>query len=168
MRRNRARGATEAGATGLGDVSLSLGYEYLPDWSYSPWRPKGVAFLAATFPTGGSIYDSTELYRIDFGGKGFFSLSLGTFFVKSWGNWDASLFLEGHRSFSRTITNENGVLVLRPGWGGSGLFSVGVSPVAGPVQSELDSLRASNNPSPRMESSWAAANNKFFGLPRPR
>jgi len=131
IRRSRSRGTTQADATGLGDVSVSLGYEILPEWNYSAWRPKGILFLTGTLPTGGSIYDATQLYRIDSRGRGFFALSLGTLLTKSWGNWDVSLLLEGHRSFSKTITNELGSLELRPGWGGSGMFSAGVSPMGG-------------------------------------
>jgi hypothetical protein len=134
IRRNRMRGSTEAGATGLGDIALSLGYEVLPDWSYSVWRPKGIIFLSANLPTGGSIYDSTQLYRIDSRGKGFFSLSAGALLLKSWGNWDVSLLAEGHRSFSRSISNEMGVLTLTPGWGASGTLSVGYSPFSGAVR----------------------------------
>jgi len=131
VRRSRSRGANQVNAAGLGDVALSLSYEALPDWSYSAWRPKGILFLTGTLPTGGSIYDSTQLYRIDSRGRGFFGLGLGTLLLKSWGNWDASLMLEGHRAFSKSITNELGTLGLNPGWGGSAMLSAGVSPWGG-------------------------------------
>lgn len=134
IRRSRTRGATQVDATGLGDLALSMGYEILPEWSYSAWRPKGILFLTATLPTGGSIYDATQLYRIDSRGRGFFGLSVGTLLTKSWGNWDVSIMMEGHRSFSKTITNELGTLALNPGWGGSGVLSAGVSPWGGAVR----------------------------------
>lgn len=40
--------------SGLGDISTSLAYEYLPDWNYNPIRPKGIGFLQVTLPTGKS------------------------------------------------------------------------------------------------------------------
>lgn len=130
-RRARSRGPAEASASGLGDISLNVGYEALPDWSYSYWRPKGIIFLTTTLPTGSSIYDARELYRIDSRGRGFYSLSAGALIIKSWGLWDASLVAEAHHPFSRTITNEAGELNLKPGWGTSGSFGVGVSPLNG-------------------------------------
>ena len=130
-RRARTRGQNEASASGLGDISLNVGYEALPEWTYSAWRPKGVVFLTATLPTGSSIYDAKELYRIDSRGRGFYSFSAGALMLKNWGMWDASLVAEAHRPFSRTITNEAGELNLKPGWGTSGSLGVGVSPLNG-------------------------------------
>jgi len=132
-RRSRSR-TTEATASGIGDVSLNIGYEALPDWTYSAWRPKGIVFLTTTFPTGGSIYDAKELYRIDSRGRGFYSLSGGLLLLKNWGVWDTSLVMEAHRPFTRTITNETGELRLIPGWGTSGSVSVGISPLSGDLR----------------------------------
>lgn len=133
-RRARTRNNNPAEATGLGDVSASVGYEILPEWSYSAWRPKGLVFLTTTLPTGGSLYDATQMYRIDSRGRGFFALSLGTLLTKAWGDWDTSLLLEGHRALSRTINNELGSLVVSPGWGGSGMLSAGLSPGGGSIR----------------------------------
>ncbi len=129
--RSRNRGSSEASATGLGDISVNLGFEALPDWTYSPWRPKGIVFLTTTFPTGGSIYDAKELFRVDSRGRGFYSISAGLLLLKTWGAWDTSLVMEAHRPLSRTIKNELGELNLKPGWGTSGNFSLGVSPLNG-------------------------------------
>lgn len=63
-------GAQGGSSTGLGDVSGQLGYEYLPDWNYSPWRPRGIGFISLTLPTGKSIYESTT--GLDSRGRGFF------------------------------------------------------------------------------------------------
>jgi hypothetical protein len=130
-RRYRARGANEVSAYGLGDLSLSAGYEALPDWSYSAWRPKAIVFLSTTFPTGGSIYDAKELYRIDSRGRGFYSISVGALIIKNFGIWDSSFVVEGHRAFSRTLESDEGELKLNPGWGGSGTLAAGVSPWGG-------------------------------------
>jgi len=133
-RRYRARGDNRVSAFGLGDVSLNLAYEVIPDWTYSVWRPKAIAFVSMILPTGGSIYDAKELYRIDSRGRGFYALSTGALLMKSWGVWDASLVLEAHRPFSRTISNELGALYLRPGLGASGSVAVGVSPMNGDLR----------------------------------
>lgn len=129
--RSRNRNNNEVSATGLGDVSFNLGYEVLPEWTYHPWRPKGIIFLTTTAPTGGSIYDAKELYRIDSRGRGFYSASGGLLLLKTWGVWDASLVAEVHRPFSRTLNNEVGTLRLNPGWGTSGSLAVGLSPMNG-------------------------------------
>ncbi|NBX76918.1 MAG: hypothetical protein EBQ92_10225 [Proteobacteria bacterium] len=134
IRRSRARGENFAEATGLGDVSVNFGYEFLPEWSYSLWQPRGLVFVSGTVPTGGSLYDAKELYKVDSRGRGLWVVSTGALFTKVWGNWDFSLLIEGHHGFSREIKNDLGVLQLNPGWGGSGLFSVGVSPAGGNVR----------------------------------
>lgn len=128
IRRSRTRGPSSSNAMGIGDVVLNLGYEILSEWTYNDWQPKGIFFVSGTLPTGGSIYEAKELYNMDSRGRGFWSLSTGALFNKSLGNWDVSVLLEGHRSFSREIRNDLGVLKLNPGWGGSGLLAVGLSP----------------------------------------
>jgi hypothetical protein len=128
-RRYRARGENRVSSVGLSDVSFNLAYELVSDWTYTVWRPKVITFVSMIFPTGGSIYDAKELYRIDSRGRGFYALSTGAILIKSWGVWDASLVLEAHRPFSRTISNELGELYLKPGLGASGSVAVGVSPV---------------------------------------
>lgn len=146
MLRSRIRGTNQAEAAGLGDMAFSLGYEFLPEWSYSAWRPKGLVFLSATLPTGGSIYDSTKLYRVDSRGRGFFAFSLGTLLTKSWGDWDGSLLVEGHRALPRTITNDLGTLGLKPGWGMSAMASVGVSPWGGDFRLGLSLAASAEDP----------------------
>lgn len=134
MRRARARGEYFAESTGLGDVAVNLGYEVLPEWSYSPWQPRGVVFVSGTIPTGGSLYDAKELYKVDSRGRGLWGLSTGALLTKVLGNWDFSFLVEGHRGFSREIKNDLGVLQLNPGWGASSLLSVGLSPAGGNVR----------------------------------
>lgn len=130
-RRSRERGTNSAKAMGLGDASLNFAYEAIPDWDYSVWRPKTIVFLGATFPTGGSLYDAKELYRLDSRGRGFYSFSFGTLLTKNWGIWDLALVMEAHRPLTRTLSNEMGNLYLKPGWGTSGSLGLGVSPFNG-------------------------------------
>ncbi len=145
-RRTRARGTTEASAWGLNDISLSLGYEVLPYWSYSLWRPKALLFASATLPTGGSIYDAKELYRIDSRGRGFYSVSAGSLLLKNWEIWDLSLVMEAHQPFARRITNENGILDLKPGWGASGSLAAGISPMGGNFRLGFSLLNSYDSP----------------------
>ncbi len=131
LRRSRSRGGVGAQSFGIGDIGVAFAYEVLPEWTYSALRPKGLAFLSVTLPTGSSIFDSTELYRIDSRGKGFFSFSLGVLLVKVWGPWDVAFLAQVNRSLPRYLDNPNGTLRLIPGWGVSGTASVGLSPGGG-------------------------------------
>lgn len=131
VRRSRERGSSYAESSGLGDIALSVGYEILPEWSFSSWQPRGLIFVSGTLPTGGSLYDAKELYKIDSRGRGLWSVSAGALFTKVVGNWDLSTLIEAHHGFNREIKNDLGVLKLNPGWGGSGLLSMGFSPGGG-------------------------------------
>jgi hypothetical protein len=101
---------------GLGDVSTSLGYEYLPDWNYNPWRPKGIGFLQFTLPTGKSRADS-EVGGLDSRGNGFWAFGAGTLLTKTWTTLDAFLSLEFHRSFDKNIETSQVSGKVKPGYG---------------------------------------------------
>jgi hypothetical protein len=104
--------------SGLGDVALSLGYEYLPDWNYSPYRPKGIGFLQLTLPTGKSKADS-DVGGLDSRGNGFWAIGVGTLLTKALGRWDVFSSLEIHRSFEKDVNNSNFDGTLKPGYGGN-------------------------------------------------
>lgn len=108
-------------STGLGDVSLNAGYEYLPEWDYSSWRPRGLGFLQLTLPTGTSIYESNDPEQLDARGRGFWALGAGTALSKVIRRWDTSLLFEVHRSFSKRTDSPqgDGSIRLEPGWGGN-------------------------------------------------
>jgi hypothetical protein len=108
-------------ASGLGDSQALVGYEFLPDWDYNPWRPKGIGFLTLVAPSGSSQYDSDTLYTNR--GRGFWSLGAGTILTKYWIKWDVLSTFEIHRRFSKSVSNENFQGEVTPGWGHS--FSVG-------------------------------------------
>ncbi|MBY0555425.1 serine protease spb1 [bacterium] len=114
-------GAQGGSSTGLGDVSGQLGYEYLPDWNYSPWRPRGIGFISLTLPTGKSIYESTT--GLDSRGRGFFALGIGTTLTKKWTSWDANANFEIHKSFDKVVSNSQNVGNIMPGFGNT--ISVG-------------------------------------------
>lgn len=114
---SRARaGASEFG---LGDIAATLGYEVLPDWDYNPWRPRGLAFLQVTAPTGRAVNESTAIYQLDSRGRGFWALGAGALLTKSYGAWDVFASADAHRSFAKEFANAQAFGRLRPGWGGT-------------------------------------------------
>lgn len=112
-------------SSGLGDSNIQLGFEYLPDWDYNPYRPKGIGYLMMIIPTGNSIYESDTASGIDARGKGFWGLGIGTVFIKSWDDWDASLNLEAHEYASKNISNSNTEAKIKPGAGFSTSIGAG-------------------------------------------
>lgn len=103
---------------GVGDVSLSLGYEYLPDWDYNPLRPKGLSFIQLTLPTGKARAES-ELGGLDSRGNGFWALGVGSLLSKNWGRWDVFTQFEVHHSFKKSVDHSQINGELDPGFGGS-------------------------------------------------
>lgn len=119
----RRRGSREG--SGLGDISLNLGYEFISDWDYHPWRPKALLFFQLTTPTGGSVYDDRSLYGLEAQGRGFWSLGIGTLLTKNRGPWDAFVLFDVHRSLERNARSGSKDRQLIPGWGGNLGFGVG-------------------------------------------
>jgi hypothetical protein len=137
--------AAEHSAWGLGDIRLSMGYEVLPSWTYSVWRPQGFVFSVLTLPVGRSLYEATpQSTPADYTGNGFYSASVGTLFTKRWSTWDAFLIGEMHYGLPRTFNAAAGLLTVRPGWGGSLGVGGGWSPGGG-------SLRLGLRAQPRMD-----------------
>ncbi len=103
-------------ASGLGDVSTSLGYEYLEDLDSNPSLPRGIGFVQIQWPTGKSRADS-EMGGLDSRGNGFFAVGLGTLLTKYWNLWDVYSQVEWHHSFEKTASGQVVQGVLRPGNG---------------------------------------------------
>ncbi len=114
--RSGALGGTQ---TGLGDIALQSGYEFLPEWDYSFWRPKGVSFLTLTLPTGKSVYESEDALGLDSRGRGFLAIGIGAAFVKAFSKWDANSTIEVHRAFEKTVHTSQIDGKIKPGTGGS-------------------------------------------------
>ena len=112
-------------SSGLGDVSASLGYEYLPDWDFSAWRPRGLGFLQLTLPTGTSVQEADTTYQLDSRGRGFWALGLGTILTKAFGRWDVFANFEIHKSFAKHFANAQTEGTLNPGLGGTSGGGVG-------------------------------------------
>lgn len=121
------RSRSAVGSTGLGDLSSTLGYEFLPDWDYNPWRPKGLAFLQLTAPTGKAINEADALYQLDSRGRGFWAAGLGALFTKTFGSADFFVNLDAHRSFAKNYSNSQSAGRLEPGYGGNVGFGAGYS-----------------------------------------
>ena len=130
---------------GLGDTRLSFGYEILPAWSYSVWKPQGFIFAVVTLPTGRSKYEKWDRYSDpDVTGLGFYSAALGGIFIKRWNSIDAFVIGEFHYSFPRTFTNGFVSEAVIPGFGASTGFGAGWSPSGG-------ALRVGLRVQPRMD-----------------
>jgi hypothetical protein len=104
--------------SGLGDVVGSLAYEYLPEWNYSAYRPKGIGFIQLTLPTGKSKADSA-VGGLDSRGNGFWALGFGTILTKTIFAWDFVTSIEIHKSFDKAVSNSNLRGTLQPGFGGN-------------------------------------------------
>lgn len=128
IRKSKQFNAEENSKTGLGDLVLTLGYEALPEWEYSDWKPRGYLFTTLTAPTGKSLYE-TQGNTLDVRGRGFWALGVGAAFTKRWGLIDAITQLEIHRSLPKSATDPGGAgqLQLKPGFGSSWLLGAGYS-----------------------------------------
>jgi hypothetical protein len=92
----------------LGDFSLTLGNEFLPELTYSRWKPRGFAFFSFSHPLGPSIHELDPLNSGEFRTVGTTDgtavLSAGWIFTKILGSWDVLHALEGSHSLSRTFS----------------------------------------------------------------
>lgn len=120
-------GAQNAQSYGLGDISLQVGLEYLPDWNYNPYRPKGIVYLSVITPTGRSIYESKDGSGIDARGRGLWGLGIGAVHIKRWGKWDANSNIELHYSLPKEVHNKTTAGTVKPSGGGSFALGGGVN-----------------------------------------
>tara|TARA_B110001454_G_scaffold219191_1_gene251108 strand:+ start:24712 stop:25623 length:912 start_codon:yes stop_codon:yes gene_type:complete len=110
--------------SGLGDIATSLSYEYLSDWNYNPYRPKGIGFIQGIVPTGKSRADS-EVGGLDSRGNGFWAIGAGTMLTKSWSLFDVFVMLEWHRSFEKNVATSTVQGKVVPGRGSNLGFGLG-------------------------------------------
>ena len=91
-----------------GEISQQLwDTKFFPNGVTHGGNPGGFAFAQITYPTGTSIYDSTKSFAVDAGGRGFYTISLGSYFLKTWGDCDASLRAVVSHSFSRSFAHSD-------------------------------------------------------------
>lgn len=110
--------------SGLGDLNTTLGYEYLTDWDYHPWRPKGIGFLTLTIPLGKTKAES-ENGGLDSFGQGFWAVGAGTHLSKIIRQFDLLSSIDIHHSFAKTVHSSQADGTLTPGWGGNLAFGIG-------------------------------------------
>ena len=115
-------------STRLGDVRLGAGYEVLPEWTYSVWRPKGYLFTQWVLPTGRSLREEESGSGVTASGRGFHTIFLGILFLKRWSDFDASFTSEAHYSFRRTFDLQTESLSVASGFGTSLALGFGYSP----------------------------------------
>ncbi len=70
---------------GLGDLDLQTTYEYLPEYTYSAYKPRGFVYGKVTIPNSKSLYDSRSVIFSDVRGSGLYAVSLGNLFLKKIG-----------------------------------------------------------------------------------
>ncbi len=119
------RAQEQESATGLGDINLTAGYEWLPDWDYNPWRPKGLVYFQLTVPTGRSIHESQSTLGLDARGRGFWAAGLGSLLTKSVRRYDFFLNTEVHRAFGKSVETQNFLIQVKPSWGVSATGGIG-------------------------------------------
>jgi|GEM_PF-1138289 len=124
-------------AVGLGDIRLNSAFEFLPEWSYSSWKPRGYIWAGVLLPTGRSIHETLD--PAEALGEGFLTPSAGVLFVKRWQQWDATASVELRSSLGRSFEQDLGAgFVSRsdfgPQFGWNGLLALGYSPGAGKLR----------------------------------
>ena len=130
--RNINNSEGSASSWGLGDSLVDVGYEFLPEWTYSEWRPHGIAFLQLILPTGVSNHEANQPLRVDARGRGYYSLGGGFVLTKSISAFDFLFVLEVHHSFNRTVTDASqNTYELIPSFGGTSTLGIGFSPGSG-------------------------------------
>jgi hypothetical protein len=110
--------------SGLGDITTSASYEYLSNWNYSEYQPRGIGFIQLMIPTGKSRAES-ELGGLDSRGNGYWALGAGTMVTKSFNKWDVFAQAELHRSFQKKINTSLIQGTVQPGFGHSLGFGAG-------------------------------------------
>lgn len=124
-RRDLTRETSNTKAQGFGDAVVSVGYEALPEYDYSIWRPHGYVFSTLTVPTGTSIYTASERSQTDAFGKGFFTPGFGALFKKDFGSFDTSWLAEAHYSLGKTFNAAEEAVTVGNFWGASTQLGLG-------------------------------------------
>ena len=68
--------------SGLQDIELQSTYEFMPEYTYSKYKPRGFGYLKLSVPMSKSLYDSESQLFSDVRGSGLYSLAPGLFFLK--------------------------------------------------------------------------------------
>lgn len=90
--------------SGLSDIQMNVGYEYLPELEYNLLKPKGFVYSGLIFPTGQSQYTSQHS-GLDSRGKQLWGLTLGHVLTKTVFNYDFIQIIDLHHYFDQSITS---------------------------------------------------------------
>ncbi|MCC7441255.1 MAG: hypothetical protein IT285_06470 [Bdellovibrionales bacterium] len=142
VQRELRRPGAHSDASGAGDLRAHLGYEILPEWEYSAWRPRGFAFFQLTVPTGVSVYEATAPGAVDATGRGFWALSAGTLLIKKGAAWDGWALPEARVILARKFSGASlgGGIGASLGFGAGRSF--GAFRLGARVQPQWESSRA--------------------------
>ena len=97
-------------SSGIKNATLQMNYEFMPEYFYSLWRPRGFVFLNLTLPVGKSIYESSKAYQTDALSSGQYSSNFGVLFKKNWSEWDFSFATSIAHYFSRNFKQNSEII----------------------------------------------------------
>jgi hypothetical protein len=89
---------------GLSDIDLQATYEYLPEYTYSDYKPRGFVYSKLSVPTSRSLYDSKSNIFSDVRGTGLYSVSFGNFLLKKLNTVSLKLTTEWTHYFGKTYS----------------------------------------------------------------
>jgi hypothetical protein len=90
---------------GLTDLEIQSSFEYLPEYTYHPYKPRGFIYSKFSIPLSKSIYDSKSSILTDARGTGMYALSFGHFLIKKLDLTTLKLSFEITRTLSRNFSN---------------------------------------------------------------
>jgi hypothetical protein len=89
---------------GFTDLELQTTYEYLPEYTYHPYKPRGFLYTKLSIPLSKSIYNSQSSILSDVRGSGLYSASLGNFFMKKFDLITLKVGLDFTRSLAKKFS----------------------------------------------------------------
>jgi hypothetical protein len=120
---SREKGLLSERSKSTGDFKFNVGFEFMPEFSFSLWKPRGFLFIEQTVPTTRSIHNSRRKLQTDSISKGFYTTSVGFLFKKKWSFMDLTFTSEYHRGLSRSF--RGGSVKINPKGGYSSSVAVG-------------------------------------------
>jgi len=94
-------------SSGLKNGTIQFNYEFLPEYFYSTWKPRGFIFSSLTTPLGKSIYEAKKTFQTDAISDGQYSLNSGLYFLKNWSRWDANFLISFSHFFSKDFESND-------------------------------------------------------------
>lgn len=129
----------------IGDLKLQFGYEFLPEYSYSRWKPRGFIFIQQSIINSTSVHESKKGHGTDAISSGFSKSSLGISFIKIIKTVDLAFISEYHVSKARSFSSGDDTFEVDPGDGYSALFGAGISPKNGSLRYGFNIVYASES-----------------------